>query len=118
MSLRQFMEEIPGDELMQFDKFMRVYKAEDVLIEEGEPNDNSLYLLRAGNIGIYRAIAGVPEQITEATAIAFLGEMELMDSHNCRYATCSVVSEYAIVYILNIQILRQYSKIRCGQKYW
>ena len=99
MSLHQFMDDIPGDEIIQFEKFMRVYKAGDVLISEGEPNDNTLYLLRAGNIGIFRKIAGLQEQITEATAIAFLGEMELMDSQSYRYATCSVVSEYAVVYV-------------------
>jgi len=99
MTLQQFVNEIPADELKQFEKCKRLCKAGDVIITEGEPNNNTLYLLRAGTIGIYRDVCGMQEKITEAPAVAFLGEMELMESEGYRSATCSVVSEFAMIYV-------------------
>jgi hypothetical protein len=43
-------------------------------------------------------VSGTQERIAVAEAIAFFGEMELMASEGCRSATCSVTSEFAVMY--------------------
>jgi CRP-like cAMP-binding protein len=98
MTLQQLLETIPTEELAQFDKQLRIAKAGDNVISEGEPNDNTLYLLRAGKIGVYRNVNNKQEQTAEMEALAFFGEMELMDYDGFRLATCSVISEFAIFY--------------------
>ena len=98
MSLEELLANIPSDEMRQFERFLRIGKAGDVIITEGAPNDNALYLLRAGKIGVFRRVNGSNELITEIEPNNFFGEMEMMELEGHRSATCSVISEYAVYY--------------------
>jgi CRP-like cAMP-binding protein len=89
--------DIPENELDAFDEFITIYKKDDVLMTEGQKDDNALYLLRKGKVGIYRNINGKEELISEIYATNFFGEMELIHG-GPRYATIRALTHEIIVY--------------------
>jgi len=97
MDLNENQNQIPDDEKQAFGKFTREYHQDDVIITEGESNDKFLYLLRLGNVGVYRQVEGKEELITTIEPINFFGEMELIIGGN-RLATIKTLSERAVVY--------------------
>ncbi len=90
-------DDIPENELDAFDEFIHIYKKDDVLMTEGQTDDNSLYLLRKGRVGVYRNIDGKEQLISEIFAINFFGEMELIHG-GPRYSTIRALSHEIIVY--------------------
>jgi CRP-like cAMP-binding protein len=99
MPLSTFLEKIPEDELKQFEHVTQISKTGKVIIREGDPNDNTLYLLRAGTVGVFRNIGEEDELVAVIKGMSFFGEMELMAAEGFRSATCKVLSEYAVVYV-------------------
>jgi CRP-like cAMP-binding protein len=89
-------ENIPEDEIIAFTKYLKTYHYGDVIITEGEPNDNMLYLLRTGKVGVYRQVIG-EELISSIEAINFFGEMELVIGGK-RLATIKPLSNEVVVY--------------------
>jgi CRP-like cAMP-binding protein len=108
--------EIPENELDAFDEFIHIFQKGDVLMTEGQTDDNSLYLLRKGRVGIYRNINEKEELISEIYATNFFGEQELIHS-GPRYATIRALSHEIIVYKFRRMNLHYvYSNPRLAEK--
>ncbi len=89
--------DIPENELDAFDEFIHVVKKDTILMTEGQKDDNSLYLLRKGKVGVFRNLKDREELISEIYAINFFGEMELIHG-GPRYATIKALSHEIVVY--------------------
>lgn len=90
-------DDIPENELDAFDEFIHIFNKDDVMMTEGQTDDNSLFLLRKGRVGVYRNIDGKEQLISEIYAVNFFGEMELIQG-GPRYATIKALSHEIIVY--------------------
>jgi CRP-like cAMP-binding protein len=110
MPLSDFMATIPVAEYRQFQNLVRIGELGDTIIVEGQASDNTLYLLRAGTMGVYRTIGGEQEKIATIESLAFFGEMELMAARGQRSATCRVDSEFAIIYVFHNPNIREIVK--------
>jgi CRP-like cAMP-binding protein len=92
-------EEVPSEELEKFGHFMKVFKKGEKLISEGD-NDNILYLLRKGTVGVYRNMGGADTTETLITfigAVNFVGEMEII-AGGSRISTVRAYSDEVLVY--------------------
>ena len=89
---------IPREEITSFHDFIRVYPYNTTIIREGDL-DKSLYLIRAGSVGIYRAVDNKQEQIDTIEAVNFVGEMSLINDEP-RSATVKVLSGEVVIYAI------------------
>jgi CRP-like cAMP-binding protein len=89
--------EIPPNELAIFDKFLQTYRSGGQIITEGKTDDNSLYLLRIGTVGIYRLVDDEQKLLASIDAVNFFGEMALIVG-GPRTATVKAISDEVIVY--------------------
>ena len=89
---------IPPEELRKFDENLRGYKQGGEILTEGHPDDNAIYLLRTGTVGVFRrGTGGSQMMIATIDAVNVFGEMALV-SGGPRTATIRVISEDAVVY--------------------
>lgn len=89
--------DIPENELDAFEEFIHIFHKGDVLMTEGQKDDNSLYLLRKGSVGLFKNMNDAEEQVSEIPATNFFGEMELIQG-GPRYFTIRALSDEIIVY--------------------
>jgi CRP-like cAMP-binding protein len=90
-------ESIPKEEINLFSSFIKTFYKGDILMVEGDTDDENLFLIRKGTVGIYRSINGQNELITCISAVNFVGEMELIIG-GPRIATVKAYSDEVVLY--------------------
>lgn len=88
---------ITPEEREKFVRHLYQYRAGDEIIFEGADDQNTLYLLRQGSVGIFKRMERQEIQVSHIDAVNFFGEMALV-SHSKRTATVRVLSNEAVVY--------------------
>jgi CRP-like cAMP-binding protein len=88
---------ISPDEREKFVHHLYQYRADDVIIHEGAVDQNTLYLLRQGSVGIFKRVENQEIQLSQIDAVNFFGEMALVVGGK-RTATVRVLSNEAVVY--------------------
>ena len=88
---------IPEAEYENFRSFIREYHKGESIITEGQQDDNSLFLLRIGEVEIYKDNGEKRDLISKIEAINFFGEMAII-SGGPRSATVVALSNIVIVY--------------------
>lgn len=98
-------EAIPDDEMSQFRQFMHIFSQGEVILVEGKSDDDSLFLLREGTVGVYRRLGDENKLFATIDAINIFGEMALiMDAP--RSASVVAQSEEVVVYKIQRQNLK------------
>jgi CRP-like cAMP-binding protein len=116
--MRYFMSDvdIPENELDAFEEFIHIFRKNEIIMTEGQKDDSSLYLLRKGQVGLFRQINGREECVSEIGAVNFFGEMELING-GPRMATIKPVTDEIIVYKFRQMNLHYvYSNPRLAEK--
>lgn len=91
------LENLSKNELASFRDMMQIYNRGDHIIDEGEINNNAMYLLRKGEVGVYKNSNSGTEAISKIKAINFFGEMGFLHDKP-RGATIEVHTQKALVY--------------------
>ena len=87
---------IPDDELKQFKSHLRVYSIGEKIINEGE-TDHRIFLLRKGQVDVYKNIASEQQFLSSIQAVNFFGEMAIV-SHRPRTASVIAATDPVVVY--------------------
>ncbi len=96
---------IPDDEMSQYRQFMQVFSQGEVILVEGKSDDDSLFLLREGTVGVYRRLGDENKLVANIDAINIFGEMALiMDAP--RSASVVAQSDEVVVYKIQRQNLK------------
>ncbi len=88
---------IPSEELQKFENNLLTYRQGGEIVVEGRTDDHAVYLLRKGQVGVFRIINGEPTRIAVIDAVNIFGEMALV-SGGPRTATIRVLTDDAVVY--------------------
>lgn len=87
---------IPEEELEQFKSHLRVYTLGQAIINEGE-TDQRIFLLRKGQVGVYKKFASEQQLLSNIQAVNFFGEMAIL-SQRPRTASVIAASDPVVVY--------------------
>lgn len=90
-------ETIPPDELETFREYIHVYPQGAQIIIEDQTDDMALFLLREGEVQVFKNIGSGRECIATIKAVNFFGEMSLI-GHKPRSATVEACSRNVVVY--------------------
>jgi CRP-like cAMP-binding protein len=90
-------EGIPDREYEKFHNFIQVYNQGAQIVVEDIQDDKGLFLLRKGEVGIYKKCGEGRELLSRIKAINFFGEMSIIVG-GPRTATVEVLSKNAVVY--------------------
>ncbi len=97
---------IPTEEISSFRNLIRIYPEREVIIKEGE-HEHALYLLRFGNVEVFKGSGTSRELIGAIEAVNFFGEMSMIIDE-ARSATVISRSSHVVVYRIpnpNIQTI-------------
>ncbi|MBI4027019.1 MAG: cyclic nucleotide-binding domain-containing protein [Verrucomicrobia bacterium] len=75
--------------------YLRSYKTDDVIIQQGEANDNMIYILSQGMLGVYKDDVRVAEIKQEGI---FFGEMSVL-LNTSRTATVKALMESSVLVV-------------------
>ncbi len=89
-------EDITADEQQRFGRYIQRYRQGEVIIREGQ-TDRTLYLLRAGELGVYKNASGRQRKVGVIKALNIFGEIALVTA-GPRSATIKVTSPSAVIY--------------------
>ncbi|MCB1193591.1 MAG: cyclic nucleotide-binding domain-containing protein [Leptospiraceae bacterium] len=84
----------------ELDAIIKVYKFNDKIIEEGEPSNETMYLLIEGNLSVYKKHGKTLEEINQLKTGDFFGEIAII-SNQPRTATVVVRSQTARVLLFS-----------------
>jgi CRP-like cAMP-binding protein len=87
---------IPNEEIASFRNLIRIYPGREVIIKEGE-HEHALYLLRFGNVEVFKGSGASRELIGAIEAVNFFGEMSMINDED-RSATVISRSDHVVVY--------------------
>ncbi len=91
------LQDIPPNEFASFKDVMHIHERGDCIITEGDLNNKAVFLLRKGEVEIYKNSKDGRKSISKIKALNFFGEMGLL-SDKPRSATVEVCSQRALVY--------------------
>jgi CRP-like cAMP-binding protein len=89
--------DIPENEYQRFQSFIQVYQKGAVIVSENELDDKGLFLLRKGEVGIYKGTGKARELISKIEALNFFGEMAII-AGGPRSASVEALTDNTIVY--------------------
>ena len=89
--------DIPEIEYQRFQAFIQVYQKGAVIVSEDELDDKGLFLLRKGEVAIYKGRGKARELISKIEAINFFGEMAII-AGGPRSATVEALTDDTLVY--------------------
>jgi CRP-like cAMP-binding protein len=87
---------IPNEEITSFRNLIRIYPEREVIIKEGE-HEHALYLLRFGNVEVFKGSGASRELIGAIEAVNFFGEMSMINDE-ARSATVVSRSNHVVIY--------------------
>jgi CRP-like cAMP-binding protein len=88
---------IPTDELQKFSQNLQTYHPGAEILVEGRTDDRAIYLLRKGQVGVFRMIGGDSKSLATIDAVNVFGEMALV-SGGPRTATIRALTDDVLVY--------------------
>jgi CRP-like cAMP-binding protein len=88
--------EIPEDELTQFEPYLKVYTKGATILREGE-FDERIFLLRQGDVSVYKTVGDHSQYLSNILAINFFGEMSAF-TRRPRSATIVAATDLVAVY--------------------
>jgi CRP-like cAMP-binding protein len=91
------LSDIPAKELETFRDYMRVYRKDAAILQEGVSDEDGLFLLRTGKVSIFKNNDGHNQFIADINAVNFFGEMAIVNG-GPRTATVITNSSTAVVY--------------------
>jgi CRP-like cAMP-binding protein len=80
------------------------YKQGETIFHEGDPPDDTMYFVFAGEVGVYKKRPGGEQEINRLKPGEFFGEMALVH-HRPRLATTRIVSPEARLAVMNKSVL-------------
>jgi CRP-like cAMP-binding protein len=89
--------DIPENEYQRFQAFIQIYQKGAVIVSENELDDKGLFLLRKGEVAIYKGKGKARELISKIEAINFFGEMAII-AGGPRSASVEALTDNTIVY--------------------
>jgi CRP-like cAMP-binding protein len=87
---------IPPEEFAAFRDITRVYRAGEIIIQEGD-QERALYLLRQGKVEVLKGTGAARESLGSIEAPNFFGEMSMINDEP-RSATVLSASDGVVVY--------------------
>ncbi len=87
---------IPPAEFAAFRDIARIYRAGEIIIQEGD-QERALYLLRTGKVAVFKGVGAARERLGAIEATNFFGEMSMINDEP-RSATVQAASEGVVVY--------------------
>jgi len=87
---------IPPAEFAAFRDIARIYRDGEIIIQEGD-QERALYLLRTGNVAVFKGAGTAREPLGAIDATNFFGEMSMINDEP-RSATVQAVTEGVVVY--------------------
>jgi CRP-like cAMP-binding protein len=88
---------IPAEELQKFEQNLLIYHAGAEILVEGRTDDRAIYLLRKGQVGVFRNVGSEAKRIATIDAVNVFGEMALA-SGGPRTATIKALTDDVVVY--------------------
>jgi CRP-like cAMP-binding protein len=88
--------EIPEDELAQFEPYLKVYTKGATILREGE-FDERIFLLRQGDVSVYKTVGEHNQFLDNILAVNFFGEMSAF-TRRPRAATIVAATDLVAVY--------------------
>ncbi len=86
---------IPTEELEKYSHNLRTLHIGGEILVEGQEDDRAIYLLRKGQVGVYRMVAGESRRIAAIDAVNIFGEMALV-SGGPRTATIRALTDVLV----------------------
>jgi CRP-like cAMP-binding protein len=88
--------DIPEDELAQFEPYLKVYTKGTTILREGE-FDERIFLLRQGDVSVYKTVGEHSQFLDNILAVNFFGEMSAF-TRRPRAATIVAATDLVAVY--------------------
>lgn len=88
---------IPESEYKRFQTFIQVYQKGSIIVQENQVDDKGLFLLRQGEVAVYKGKGNNRELISKIEAINFFGEMAII-AGGPRSASIEALVDNTIVY--------------------
>jgi hypothetical protein len=97
MIIPEESDSVPMEEQKKYENHLFYFTKNSEIFHEGQPGDGCMYLLRSGEVGIFRNVGGQEEMTATVSAVNIIGEMSLLMGWD-RTATIRVISNTAILY--------------------
>ncbi|PKO12963.1 MAG: hypothetical protein CVU39_21225 [Chloroflexi bacterium HGW-Chloroflexi-10] len=97
MIIPEESDSVPIEEQKKYENYLFYFTRNSEIFHEGQPGDGCMYLLRSGEVGIFRDVGGQEEMTATVSAVNIIGEMSLLMGWD-RTATIRVISNTAILY--------------------
>lgn len=89
--------EIPEEELQVFQSFLHIYSKGKTIVSEGEKGDQKIFLLRQGEVEVFKRVGEQQQSLGNIKAVNFFGEMAIV-SRRPRTATIIASTDPVVLY--------------------